>query len=392
MMKKFSAQYIFDGKKLLQNAILEVGDDGRIVSLTSDALNTREVNSLQMHSGIILPGLINMHQHLELAALQGAIPQGIGLPGFIKEMADLRSSGTLHDAGLEKSRALDAIMYGQGIQAVLDISNTVDTIEIKKTSQIYYHTMLEIFGVRPVDASTIWSSAQQMLTCFSQSGLAAGISPHSLYALSQLLFNKLQLKPEALYSIHFMESMHEKEWLQEGSGELGTLLQEKSKMFSQPKFHDLISWLRDITKASRLVMVHNTCVDREIVELLFNNLNRQEVYFCLCPQSNMYIENTLPDIELLRKSGANIVIGTDSLASNSSTYFIDELKLLQRFNSNLSVVEILTWSTSNAARALGLSHLLGSFVPNSKPGVVLLENINLAEMKLTNESRFRRLL
>lgn len=392
MMKKFSAQYIFDGKKLLQNAILEVGDDGRIVSLTSDALNTREVNSLQMHSGIILPGLINMHQHLELAALQGAIPQGIGLPDFIKGMADLRSSGTLHDAGLEKSRALDAIMYAQGIQAVLDISNTVDTIEIKKTSQIYYHTMLEIFGVRPVDASTIWSSAQQMLTCFSKSGLAAGISPHSLYALSQLLFNKLQLKPEALYSVHFMESVHEKEWLQKGSGKLGMLLQEKSEVLSQPKFHYLISWLRDIAKASRLVMVHNTCVDREIVELLFDNLNRQELYFCLCPQSNMYIENTLPNLDLLRKSGANIVIGTDSLASNSSTFFIDELKLLQRFNSNLSVVEMLTWSTSNAAGALGLSYLLGSFVPNSKPGVVLLENINLAEMKLTNESRFRRLL
>src|SRR4029078_1276708 len=88
---------------------------------------------------------------------------------------------------------------------------------------------------------------------------------------------------------------------------------------------------------------------------------KQEIFWCLCPNANLYIENALPPIELFRQNNCNIVLGTDSYSSNTSLNILDELKTLQKNFPSIAFEEMLPWATSNGAKALGIASKFGSF-------------------------------
>jgi cytosine/adenosine deaminase-related metal-dependent hydrolase len=75
---------------------------------------------------------------------------------------------------------------------------------------------------------------------------------------------------------------------------------------------------------------------------------------------------------MLRKNECNIVLGTDSLASNRSLSILDEIKTLRKHFPHIPLEEMLSWATINGAKALGMDSFLGSFVKGKKPSVVHL--------------------
>ena len=95
-------------------------------------------------------------------------------------------------------------------------------------------------------------------------------------------------------------------------------------------------------------------------------------FWCLCPNANQYIEQTMPPIELLRSEKAKLVIGTDSYASNWSLSVLDELKTIHEHHPQIPLAEMLGWATINGAQALQMDKHLGSFEKGKKPGVVLI--------------------
>jgi cytosine/adenosine deaminase-related metal-dependent hydrolase len=99
----------------------------------------------------------------------------------------------------------------------------------------------------------------------------------------------------------------------------------------------------------------------------------------------------MPPVQLLREQHANIVIGTDSYASNWSLNMLDELKRIQLHNSQIPLAEMLTWITSNGARALQMDDKLGSIEIGKKPGLVLIENL-LDQHQITNSISAKRIL
>ena len=99
----------------------------------------------------------------------------------------------------------------------------------------------------------------------------------------------------------------------------------------------------------------------------------------------------MPPVQLLREQHANIVVGTDSYASNWSLNMLDELKRIQLHNSQIPLAEMLTWITSNGARALQMDDKLGSIEIGKKPGLVLIENLSNLH-QLTSSSSARRIL
>jgi cytosine/adenosine deaminase-related metal-dependent hydrolase len=99
------------------------------------------------------------------------------------------------------------------------------------------------------------------------------------------------------------------------------------------------------------------------------------MFFCLCPNANLYIGGKLPDVELLIRRNCVLVIGTDSLASNHQLSILEELKTLQQQFPQLSTPTLLKWATANGAEALGMEGMLGSFHPGKKPGLVLIEGL-----------------
>ena len=83
--------------------------------------------------------------------------------------------------------------------------------------------------------------------------------------------------------------------------------------------------------------------------------------------------NILPDIELLVKQGCQLVLGTDSLASNRQLSIAGEMKTIRQHFPKITTEEMLKWATSNGAKALQLDALLGSFEKGKKPGVVSMD-------------------
>jgi cytosine/adenosine deaminase-related metal-dependent hydrolase len=99
----------------------------------------------------------------------------------------------------------------------------------------------------------------------------------------------------------------------------------------------------------------------------------------------------MPPVQLLREQDATIVVGTDSYASNWSLNMLDELKRIQLHNSQIPLTEMLTWITSNGARALQMDDKLGTIEPGKKPGLVLIKNL-LDLHQLTSNSFAKRIL
>ena len=119
---------------------------------------------------------------------------------------------------------------------------------------------------------------------------------------------------------------------------------------------------------------------------------RENLFWCLCPNSNIYIENKIPPLNLLIEEGCEIVIGTDSLASNNKHNILGEIKTLQLYFPSVSIEELVCWATVNGAKALGEESRFGKLEIGRKPGLLLLQNVDLINMKLLPESFVTRLI
>jgi len=102
--------------------------------------------------------------------------------------------------------------------------------------------------------------------------------------------------------------------------------------------------------------------------------HKSQIALCLCPSANLYIENNLPDILLLQKNNCNIVLGTDSYASNHQLSIWEEIRILQKHFPALTLETLLQWATSNGAKAMQMDAMLGSFEKGKQPGLVLIKN------------------
>jgi len=94
----------------------------------------------------------------------------------------------------------------------------------------------------------------------------------------------------------------------------------------------------------------------------------------MCPNANLYINDQLPAIDLFIKHNCEIVLGTDSLASNHHLSILEEIKTIRERFPNIAADQLLQWATINGAKALQIDKLLGSFEPGKQPGVILCED------------------
>jgi cytosine/adenosine deaminase-related metal-dependent hydrolase len=117
-------------------------------------------------------------------------------------------------------------------------------------------------------------------------------------------------------------------------------------------------------------------------------------YFVLCPGSNLFIQNRLPNLLLFSSQELyqNVCLGTDSLASNTSLSILEEMKIIQHYAPEIPHNMLLQWATLNGARALGFDHLLGSFEKGKTPGVNLFTHIDFKNKRLTTESTVKMLI
>jgi cytosine/adenosine deaminase-related metal-dependent hydrolase len=332
--------------------------------------------------------------------MKGVIPRGTGLAGFVNAIREKRSGSPEEIIGAV--RKADSMMYSGGISAVGDICNTNDTADIKKTSRIRYHSFIEIFGLDPSTASSRFHQA----LLYTSSFLLSTLTPHSPYSVSQTLWEILREHPELTrrVSIHHAESKEERELLEKGTGPLvESMLHFGPDLSVLPaNAKDIFSLLNEYLPDSQVLLVHNLNFNPNLhhASRITHHDNpgfppgatHQSLFYVLCPNSNLYIHQRLPDFIGFAESGTIICLGTDSLSSNLSLSINEEMKTVQDAAPGLPFETILRWATLNGAIALGMEKELGTIEPGKRPGLVNISPFDCHNGKLQPESNARRLI
>jgi cytosine/adenosine deaminase-related metal-dependent hydrolase len=391
-MRRLSAHFIVTNTGTpLKQGIITADDDGTVVRVEDTKGSLKDSQSVEFYNGIIVPGFVNCHCHLELSHLKGAIPPGTGLGNFLMRLQTIRSDDP--DVIVSSAISADNDLYKEGVVLCADISNTSATFSVKRKSRIRYLNLLEVFGTDHKMADSRLNEIIRLFEESEKSGLDSFIVPHTVYSVSLPLFRLIKEKTikNKITSIHFMETEGESLFVSDHSGPLKESFEKAGMLPRELKTPQSITSaiLDEVTPSGTLILVHNTYADRETVKEI---LKRENTFWCLCPNANQYIENKIPPAGMLVSEGCEIVIGTDSLASNGKLSILSEMKTLQLHYPSLRLEELVRWATINGARALGEDKAYGKIEPDSKPGLLLIENADLRDFKLLPESTLSRLL
>ncbi|MEO5968260.1 MAG: amidohydrolase family protein, partial [Ferruginibacter sp.] len=160
MYRKFSPQFIFNGKEFLNSThSLITTEDGVVIDIVNDT------DGGEIMPGIITPGFINCHCHLELSHLKGKIEKNTGLVNFVQEVMKIRE-----EPADIKSKAIELALeeiYNSGTVAVGDICNTADTIPFK-TKNIHWKNFIEVSGFVDSTAKQRFNAAEEILNLFNE--------------------------------------------------------------------------------------------------------------------------------------------------------------------------------------------------------------------------------
>lgn len=393
-MRKISADFVcpVDAAPIPQGVVI-VSDEGRILQIDPSRAG-HDPASLEIYSGVITPGFVNTHCHLELSHMKGKVDTGTTLLPFLYNVVTFRNIAM--EEILDAIEKADREMYEGGIVAVGDISNKADTAACKDRSALRYYTFVEMFDF--LQDNMAQGIFEQYFEVYRQQSTANGnrksCVPHAPYTVSRELFRRINEtnQPGQTISIHNQETPHENALFVNKTGgfvdfynRFGFPL-DHFQPSGRPSVHYALENLRADT---RVLFVHNTTTTPEDIRAA--QAWNTQVYWATCPNANLYIENRMPYYQHFLDTGAKVTIGTDSLTSNWQLSILEEMKTIARFQSYVPFPTLLQWATLNGAEALGFEQDLGSLTPGKTPGILLIEHMETG-MQLTPESRVRRLL
>jgi cytosine/adenosine deaminase-related metal-dependent hydrolase len=378
----------------LKNGVIAMESNGTIHALmTAEEAKDLDFSKVKYYEGCLIPGLINTHCHLELSHLFERIPEHTGLQAFVQQVMKFRA--TPDEEVLEAMKLADKQMYENGIVAVGDISNVLISKSVKAETEVLYHTFVEVLGFNPAQASQVMKSAIQLKEAFAP--LKASVVPHAPYSVSPALFEEIKNyseRTENLISMHNQETTDENLFFEQKQGsflKLYEFLGLDISFFRASGKTSLQTVLPQLP-AGKALLVHNTLTNES--DIAFAKANHDNLFWCLCANANLYIENRLPDVNLLKEAGLKITLGTDSLASNHQLSILAEMKTLQDSQQGtegaLSFEELLRWGTLNGAEFLGIEENFGSLEPGKNPGINLVQHMEGGQ--LTSATTIKRLI
>lgn len=386
-MKKISADYIFPGNSVpIKHGVVVINDIGEVLSVLNPEIEEINWDEVEQHEGIICPGFVNTHCHLELSYLKGVVAENTQLHGFVQELMTKRDDACIEDR-LEAIVQAEKEMIANGIVAIGDIANGASTFNQKKKSNLKYHTFIEVFGLDPEQAESYFERAVELKKeYYIQEHVS--ITAHAPYSMSRKLVELVNLEKDELLTIHNQETDSENELFKSSSGNLFNQLTQFSdaiKNWKPTGKSSLISYFPKYSNTKRVLLVHNTFTNKEDIEFAKNYSSN--VYWCFCPNANEYIEGKQPNYHLFLNE--KCTIGTDSLASNWSLSILDELKTISKKEPNISLQLLIKWATFNGAKFLGFNDL-GAIEKGKSPGLNLISGIR--NEQITEHSSIKKII
>ncbi len=295
-------------------------------------------------NSVLMPGLINVHMHLEFSANKTTLDYGdfiSWLNSVIKSRDDLSSrcdeayiDGVLKDILKSGTTTIGAISsFGA------DLNSCVKT----PINVVYFN---EVLGSNPAAVDALYNDFLGRLEeskRYESDSFTPAISIHSPYSTHPILAKKALLQ-SLLVSTHFMESKAERDWLDCSSGDFVQFF--KNFAPDAKPVNEAISYL-ELFKGYKTLFTHATLATEKELEMM-NDIGT----ITHCPVSNRLLGSKKLDIKKVK----NLTLATDGLSSNSSLNLWDEMRaalmIHESIDPNLLAKELILASTANASKAL----------------------------------------
>ena len=376
---RLTAEYVYTSGSsgVIKNGYVEFDEaDGTIVSVGECSADE------QITPGALTPGFVNGHCHIELSHLHGKFRKGTGMAGFIDQINELRDWAG-RDEKVRLTRYWMDKMWADGVSAMADISNDDSSFDVKKSHDMYTRPFLEVFGSEPHMCEGVMEEVTALNATADQAGIDAAPTPHSCYTMSPELLSASAAAglAKGFLSYHSQESQEEEDLLRTGSGAMYEN-RRRSGMSTPPVTGEssLKYFIQRLASAvpapysQHILLVHNVCLTQDDIDAAKKVMDN--VYWTVCPLSNIFIHNALPPIPLMRSNGLDIMLGTDSLSSNDDLDMVKEMFCIHQNFPEVPMSEILEWATLNGARFLKKDDVIGSLEVGKKPGIVRINNID----------------
>lgn len=302
--------------------------------------------------GVLLPGFVNAHTHLELSHLAGAVGPAPFVP-WVRSLIAARAGETPESVRAAARMAM-AAAAASGTAAVGDVSNALLHLEDLSQSRLRAVVFHELIGWDPARAEEALRWSRERLAELAElQGVEVRPAAHAPYSCSPRLLS-LMAAAGGPAAIHLAESAAETRFLADGGGELATFLAERGLghvAFTggarSPVGHAEACGILH----PGLLIAHGVQTDAADHALLA----RRGVHVALCPRSNLALGNGLPPLPALLAAGVRLCLGTDSLASSPSLDLLAEAVELHRAFPAVDPAILVRAATAGGAEALGLA-------------------------------------
>ena len=390
-----------------QGAVVLGGGRIRDVGPAADILRSypdREVRDFR--GAALLPGLVNVHSHLELTVLRGYL-ENLGFWDWIRHLTRTKYEVlTPEDLRISSlAGACEAIRAGvTTLGDAMDLGTSLDALTASGLRGVLYQ---EIFSPRPEEAGQRLADLEAKLANLEErigneatrrhgcaggrsDRIIPGVSPHAPYSVSGPLFREVRqwaASKSLPVCIHVAESEDESLLLEQGKGPMAEALRSRGIRWSAPGCSPVQYLDRLQVLAPGTLLVH--CVRLRATDLPI--LEQSGVSVAHCPKSNWKLGHGWMDLKQVFQAGVPLGLGSDSVASNNSMDLFEEMRF-SLFNPSwfsrgedslasggtregFSAEQALHLATLGGARALGLSGSIGSLETGKQADLIA---VNLA--------------
>lgn len=363
--KIFKAQAAWvNGRELRTDVAVVVEGDTIADILPADRQESIGENAEVIDTALLLPGFINAHCHLEYTHMQGKLPRG-AVP-FGEWVAAIVAAK--NDFGDYEGSSKDGVrqLIAGGTATVVETVSMGASPAVLSQSGLRHALMFECLGTNEDSAAKSLSLALARIDESKQLNhpmlAAVGISPHAPYSVGKKLRQMLRgtSAPELPFAWHLHESADEMELFKTGGGSIRDLL-SKLKLplpFEEVPGKTPLDFLADEQLEESIDVAYhlNFASDTEAARFA---APRAIVH---CPGTHRYFEREPFPMWRYLNAGANVCLGTDSMASSDTLSMLENLRLAAAEFPVLTGCQLLDLVTRHPAKAkvfAGLAKPLG---------------------------------
>ena len=379
-VRAFHADAVVTGDAdVVRDGAVVVGARGEILDVgsASDVLARHAGAGCERVRGVVLPGLVNAHTHVELSALRGQVPGGAGFVPWVQHLIGQRTEAPPEDDAAAIERAVEEL-DAFGTVAVGEVTNSLAAVPALARRGLVGCIFHEVFGVERETIERRLAALPAMVESLGDwpsADLAHLPTVHTLYSSHRDAVERLVREARDAgrrMSVHLCEHPAERRFLEHGDGPVVRWYTEGLRLRPDAIGHpgkSPVAFADELgALAPHVVVVHLT--DARPEELTLVAERGAPVVFC--PRSNLYIETKLPPLIAARGAGVFPALGTDSLASNASLDVLAEARALADRFPGVPARDLVRMATWQGACALGRSDV-GRVAKGARPGLFAID-------------------